>query len=1099
NDTANSVKLLTRSASSVSFTAPAGADQTLEFTLTVADSDGASDDATVTVNVVDARDPNAFLEFGGADYYTVVAVPSVPVNLGQETPFSISIERRLTYTDLAGITHESFALDPEPLTLTGAWLPGATSDACNDAGSPRFTLPVPQLDADDVLAMLAPTVEDQARALDPSKIDEARLTLRINISALMPVGSSAAVCVLDADSARVSPEQGAPDSFDAGRLAGAASRSRDTRASAEAYYQAIDPSFSKDRFSKWLAIAGFTDGGTDWGSIEQGSSAHAVYLNNYDLGFGRDMFMRVGECDGAEPDLGGTIDPELIGTCDAYAVVINYASLEGAAKKTGAVLAVAMEYTRLPGTTTDSPRVTQFYTFAPDRQGDFVRVLSANLDGRGEKYLPQACVVCHGGNPGGLLPNGSYSAGGDVNAGFMPWDLDSFLYSDTDTAFSNSGDPYFPTFEQELAAKYTRGAQEQEFKKLNGIAYLTLGSAASTRFRLARQLMEGWYGGPGMPNASFSGDYVPPEWADGYQWPDGSGRSNPPGSANIYRKVFAPNCRACHTLQASGGGVSTVVMGSYKDFVTTGSLNDQLERGLMPFARLTMDRFWLPEETSAADILSAHFQDDDDPDTLPFDRPGPIANISDGLAEGELLQRGDALPLSGAGIDPGSTNFAWHLEKPLGSNAELIFASTSNPTLVGVDLKGIYSVSLNVANAETVTCDEALVKDPDASACVRWTRADTTPVVQSIDGAAVPASFQLTKDTPRNLAIALVPSSPGDGQVSLAQITIGASAFSAGVTAADCSTEGGGLCVRVTAAESVVAPVTLDVVVADEDGDQSGASFTVIVPATLSAPGCSLAIQNLPIGVASSPQVIDLNTSGCVVGAPEGTVVNFRLGSVLSGGGSLNATPPSGLWQYTPPAGKMTTYYRPLIGVATISDDYALVGFEAFIVGSNPESKVVGSAAILFEGTQDNDFTDDTKQGDAVGFTGLRNAMAGACQSCHATQNPPNTTYPNLTSIHWLGNSAKDGFKRMRCWTDVAQTSSSPEWSESGDLYVNFSVVSDSALLKKPQGDSTYHGGGNQNIAQDLKNRLQQWIEQGAYFTEGEPTDQGCTSGVPAH
>src|SRR6185369_7844851 len=58
---------------------------------------------------------------------------------------------------------------------------------------------------------------------------------------------------------------------------------------------------------------------------------------------------------------------------------------------------VAMEYRAAPDGS--GRRFPKFYIYAPDdRTGELNRVLSANFDRRGQKFLPGACTACHGGN-----------------------------------------------------------------------------------------------------------------------------------------------------------------------------------------------------------------------------------------------------------------------------------------------------------------------------------------------------------------------------------------------------------------------------------------------------------------------------------------------------------------------------------------------------------------------------------------------------------------------------------------------------------------------------------------------------------------------------
>ena len=184
-----------------------------------------------------------------------------------------------------------------------------------------------------------------------------------------------------------------------GTLRGTAARTVDTRESAEKYYATIDDAAAADRkrsFIGWLKDNGLLPPeatSLQWSQIESGSAAHVIYVNNFDLGFGRDMYARRFDC----------VDPRsTAGPCVA-SVVVNYGSIEAAAKKLDPIVAVAMEYTPTPYS--NGRRVVKFYTYAPNEtNGDFDRIYSVDLDGRGEKYMPGSCTICHGGTPLGVDP-----------------------------------------------------------------------------------------------------------------------------------------------------------------------------------------------------------------------------------------------------------------------------------------------------------------------------------------------------------------------------------------------------------------------------------------------------------------------------------------------------------------------------------------------------------------------------------------------------------------------------------------------------------------------------------------------------------------------
>lgn len=691
---ASLVQLIVRNENTRSFTAPnVTQDTLLQFRLTVTDSNGKTDHENVDVTVVGVPDAGHFLSYNLDDQRKVqlVAIASRDVaaaELSADTGFEISVQRFVDYTT-PGVDGPYLELDSQ--VLAGKWLAaygiGAT---CADVQNPTFQIPLPALDVDDILAKI--DVRDAALEPNPASIDTFNVKLQITIR---QVASTGAAGTLPADvtpyvcAERVAPpvspaviaktgasestqvnvrakSQGRPLQFaqtepvsgllelSLDELLGAPDATADTRASAAAYYATIDPGEQRTTFVDWLKVNGFLTGtnpALSWNALAANAGAHAIYTNNFDLGFGRDMYARIVACDGAVPVLGAPIAAASVGSCDIAAVVVNYASLEAASQKLNPVLAVAMEYSKPAGA---DRRIVQFYTYAPHSvTGSFERVLSANLDGRGEKYMPQICTSCHGGTPGGVTAQGAYhnagdaGAFGDVNATFLPWDLDSFLFSDTEGG--NADRSYT---DQSTRSFYTRAAQAEELRKLNQIAYLTYSDPSRpNRFTLPRQLLEGWYGVEGtsaFATTSFDSQYVPPGWtANGVDGQPGGGDDNPADAPAIYRDVFARNCRACHIAQvpaaaASGthldvftgtrtfdtcdadltpaaGGLSgepqrigvthQLPMGCYRQFLNAPALAQRIAAGAMPFARLTMDRLWIPAAgatLSAGAALRAH-------------------------------------------------------------------------------------------------------------------------------------------------------------------------------------------------------------------------------------------------------------------------------------------------------------------------------------------------------------------------------------------------------------------------------------------------------------------------------------------------------------
>ncbi len=172
------------------------------------------------------------------------------------------------------------------------------------------------------------------------------------------------------------------------------------------------------------------------------------------------------------------------------------------------VACVAMEWTPIAGVNGDQP-FTKFFTFAPDGS----LLASINLDGRGEKYMPGACVACHG----GTQYNGRFPEKGNptpyLGSGFLPFDTGNYLFG------SNAalGEP----------------AQSPSFHALN---LLVRGTEPSVNTSVNR-LIQGWYA---AGSTTLDKTYVPDVWRAADAQPQTA------GAARFYRDVVGSSCRTCH-------------------------------------------------------------------------------------------------------------------------------------------------------------------------------------------------------------------------------------------------------------------------------------------------------------------------------------------------------------------------------------------------------------------------------------------------------------------------------------------------------------------------------------------------------------------------
>jgi mono/diheme cytochrome c family protein len=224
------------------------------------------------------------------------------------------------------------------------------------------------------------------------------------------------------------------------------------------------------------------------------------------------------------------------------------------------VACVAMEWTVSPGVNGDVP-LTKFLTFAPD--GSLLP--SINLDGRGEKYMPGACVACHG----GTQYNGRFPDKGNpspfLGAKFLPFDTGNYYF----------GSSYALTEQAQTDALYLLNQYVSETERTSKDKPDT----ATTR------LVDGWY--HSRTTKTLDKGYVPEQW---------SNETNQPGAIKFYREIIGSSCRTCHT--ALGGNFDVDKTPAFgpsrlKDHAgsrTCGGTQDLANNASMPNALVSRDR-----------------------------------------------------------------------------------------------------------------------------------------------------------------------------------------------------------------------------------------------------------------------------------------------------------------------------------------------------------------------------------------------------------------------------------------------------------------------------------------------------------------------------
>ena len=382
---------------------------------------------------------------------------------------------------------------------------------------------------------------------------------------------------------------------------------------ARAYYKAVDPLNKRTTAAAWAKNAGFIASEAGYvpvGSLgnpgdneaRANSTSFALYQNAADLGFIRRMFIRVvGGFGATNPDI--------------YSYVENYfyrADLadpySDARNRMNRIATVAFEWVAAADGSNPGKKFGTMYTFDGNDQRETGGVpFAPDLDGRGAKQQPGACLVCHGGFPSALV-NGAYPNKGEIKGfKFLPFDLDNFEYDTIDPLLS-------------------RAAQEPAFKRFNRAVLLTHKGKASvddqgvTRQPAGKELILGWYGGAGLPG-DFDNEFIPQGWREPVH-----GGTAPPYSEILYLNTIRPACRACHVQQELSLDLAT-----QKGFMAQADNINELvlrvecglsdstagrdDRKVMPQALLTYERFW--KDPAQVNTLKAYLLLQGKPFTCP--------------------------------------------------------------------------------------------------------------------------------------------------------------------------------------------------------------------------------------------------------------------------------------------------------------------------------------------------------------------------------------------------------------------------------------------------------------------------------------------------
>lgn len=286
------------------------------------------------------------------------------------------------------------------------------------------------------------------------------------------------------------------------------------------YNTQVDPNNDRDTFAKFKTKNGFDQNANNTVTVAPPGAGEFVaqYANSGDLGFGRDMHcLKKANGDVAcyvtNYGTGYANTPPGAGTDDHDDA--NAAGQRATVGSSSVGATVAMEYSAIENDPVGD-KVVKFYVYT-----NGLRSISANLDGRGQRPVPQLCMICHG----GLIPSQTNGVGA----------FDSAAHVKLSSRFL-AFDHRFFTFPSNPAQ--SKANQETAIKNLNTQIVASAPPAAASD--PIQELIVGLYnnGAAGQQIRDFN----VPGWVNGAS----AAALNQSG---FYQGVLAYNCRTCHSSQ----------------------------------------------------------------------------------------------------------------------------------------------------------------------------------------------------------------------------------------------------------------------------------------------------------------------------------------------------------------------------------------------------------------------------------------------------------------------------------------------------------------------------------------------------------------------
>jgi len=492
---------------------------------------------------------------------------------------------------------------------------------------------------------------------------------------------------------------------------------------ADAYYAAIDPAEERLTLNAWKNINGFGSG--------SGTELKIAFRDTKDLGYGRLMYLRQNTDNSlaiyVENYQFAGVDGLQYGLLNLDALVNNDQRHHFGSN--------AIEWSPGPS---GGEMFAKFYTFKADPEdadADETRLTTVDLDGRGNKAMPVVCIVCHGGDNHAMESDGSFSNGGNTHAKLQILEPDTFDFSDL--------------------PGLTRADQEAAIKQFNEIVlstYPTVQAEGEWSSAFSIEMVEGWYGGTGLPDAEFDGSYVPVGWR-----PNPDTGSPPAGADELFLNVIKPSCLVCHSKRGTDLRPD-INFSTYNDFILYAETIEEYvyEAGLMPLALLPFNNFWNSSNPSQPELLAAHLpgfshanaDGSIDKPGKPVSKPGP-----DRVVNGAITLNAEASLFF--------QSVRWEIlsQPSVTSNGSIDNVTALRPTFTA-DEDGDYMIQLTVTNDKNESVSASVTVTIDSTAPVTRELTFDNDIRPIIQGVAIPVTSCITCHTDDPLVLTAVPGIP---------------------------------------------------------------------------------------------------------------------------------------------------------------------------------------------------------------------------------------------------------------------------------------------------------------------------------------------------